>query len=710
MKKWNKKPIDRETVRTLCSKYGVNSICASIMARRGIIDGDAALYFKESDERFLRSPFLIAGMEDAVDRIRAAEDEGEKVLVFGDRDVDGVSATAILFGCLSSRGMDVSYRLPSGNETYGLSTRVIDDFAAQFGTLIVTVDCGISNAAEIAYAAEKGIDVIVTDHHNPPEILPDACVTIDPKLPESRCAFKDISGAAVAFKLAEAIRFSDFDFYKEEIALLDARPSPDGGVAIECVKTRNLVSRESLSFDSKKSPRSVIGTPIPDFLRGQQIFAWDVPSVQKNLAEAFGTGVDFNMMDLRPLASRMFPSLERKSLSELKEKSRVAFYSGRVPTEIDGFYNLFVTFALKKCDSEKNRAQREGDLQLAMLAALADVMPLLDENRIFARSGLALINGGKIRRGLAELFARLSIVGKKVTSTDMSWTVIPALNAAGRLGQPEIALELLLSDNAKEREDKAQKIIELNEERKRLVYSALGVVSGCDEKTLAPFDGKMRVVVDEKINKGITGIVASRLSNQCALPVIVVSFVDDKIAVGSLRAPRGFNCADFLCKFGDIFLNHGGHDAAAGFSFERRRLDEFLDKAKSLARGITSAGEDGALEVDAELPADCVKPDIMDVVDFFEPYGEKNRELVFLSRALPIADAIVVGKKDSRHLKLSLACGGCKFPAMFWGEGDRLNRDVKVGDKIDILYSVERNTFNGASTPQIIIKDMEKSV
>ena len=179
-------------LKTLCDTYGLDTLSASIMARRGIIEGKNVLYFKETDLRFLHNPFLFANMEDAVDRILCAKEEGEKVLVFGDSDVDGVTSTAILYNFLREQGFDVQWRLPLGDDAYGLSVQAVDDFAKQYGSLIITVDCGISNVQEIAHANELGIDVIVTDHHNMPETLPAAYTIIDPKLPDSGYPFPDI--------------------------------------------------------------------------------------------------------------------------------------------------------------------------------------------------------------------------------------------------------------------------------------------------------------------------------------------------------------------------------------------------------------------------------------------------------------------------------------------------------------------------------------
>ncbi|MGI5057080.1 single-stranded-DNA-specific exonuclease RecJ [Treponema socranskii] len=709
MKEWHKKEVSREAVKALCGLYGVDALTASIMVRRGITQANDVLYFKESDLRFLHNPFLFSNMEDAVDRITSAKEEGEKILIFGDRDVDGVSATAILYTYLQRSGYDVSWRLPVGDDAYGLSMQAVDDFAKDYGSLIITVDCGISNAAEIEHARELGIDVIVTDHHNPPETLPDASAILDPKVKDSGYPFADISGAAVSYKLVEALRFSESELYKAEIALLNVRPAETEGVYIDCVKVQNLVRTASLSEHIRGGGISIAQTKLPEFLKGAQIFTWNEEAVKKQLSDIFGRGVEFNTVDLRPEVSKLIPSLSRMSLLEAKDASRIAKYSSQPISEIDGFYNIFVSFAEKKMETKQKLADRQNDLELVAVAAIADIMPLKDENRILVRAGLDAMNEGKVRPGLAELFSRLSVAGKKISSSDLSWTVIPALNAAGRMGQSNSALEMLISPDTAVREKRAEEIIELNEKRKVFVGDAASVTAIQAEESFEYCEKKLCTVVDERINKGVTGILASRLMTKYKVPAIVITFIDGDTAVGSMRSCRGLNATDFLASLGDIFISYGGHNCAAGFSFPREKLPLFTEKLKNAVSHIALDSESDTIDVDAELPANYLSPAILSVVDAFEPFGEGNREIVFLSKALPVFDASLVGKSERRHLKITFDCGKYKFPALFWGEGERLGRDFNKGDALDVLYSMNRNTFNGAVTPQMIITDFVRS-
>ena len=186
-------------------------------------------------------------MEDAVDRILLAADEGEQVLVFGDRDTDGVTSTVLMVEALRDAGIEAAGRCRWTGEAYGLSLAAVEAFASKGGTLIVTVDCGISNHAEIDRAAELGIDVIVADHHklqagDPPPAL----AVLDPKLEDSGYPFRDLAGCGVVYKLASALKLARTGIYKQQIALLNVRPVNEA-YAVEAVRLSNLVETGRVS-------------------------------------------------------------------------------------------------------------------------------------------------------------------------------------------------------------------------------------------------------------------------------------------------------------------------------------------------------------------------------------------------------------------------------------------------------------------------------
>ena len=708
MSEWFKKQISKTQVETVSKKYSLDPITASIMVRRGITSGRDILYYIEDDLRFQHSPFMFAAMEDAVDRILDAKEENEKVLIFGDRDVDGVTSTTVLYDCLSSMGIDVSYKLPGGDDAYGLSMQAVEEFAANYGSLIITVDCGISNNAEIAKAAELGLDVIVVDHHNAPETLPSPAIIIDPKTENSGYPFPDISGCAVVYKLVSAIRFSQSSWYKQDVTLLNVNKENS---AVECVKVRNLVPVSRLTQTIDQNTTSLSDTNLPSYLQGQLLLAWDAKSLSQDLQSLFGDGAQFNLVDIRDEAAKLFPKFASMTLTQLKGMSKMAKYGDHEPTEIGGFYNIFVTWVQKSLakDFPSFAKAEEKDLQLVALAALADIMPMKNENRIFVKNGLKSINSGRIRPGLRELMAELNLTGKRINSIDLSWVVVAHLNAAGRLGQPELAAKLFITDSQNERLETAKQIIELNAERKQLCVDAWNY-AGIQAKASIPLhSNKLCVVIDERINRGVSGILAGRLVSTYNVPAMTVTIVDG-IAIGSMRSCRDYDVTQFLNKMDDLFINHGGHNFAAGFSFKRERLAEFEERIKTLSSEIKLGDtKDTGGDIDAEIPAQYLTPALLDISDRFEPYGEENPQLLFMAKNIRVASGQRMGKGEKMHLKITVDCGKYKWPCIFWNEGERLGRDFNVGDRVDFIFRVERNVFNRIETPQINLVDIKKS-
>ena len=705
--KWVKKPVTKQDIEPLCNTYNISPLLASVFVRRGITQGKDILYYLEDDLRVQHNPFCFSSMEDAVERILQAKEEGEKVLIFGDSDVDGITSTAILYEQLVRMGLDVSWRLPMEDDGYGLSLTAIDDFAAKDGSLIITVDCGISNNEEIAHANDLGIEVIITDHHNPPENLPEAIIILDPKLEDSGYPFGDISGAAVAWKLVSALRFADTDFYNAEISILELTENEDQTFCIDCIKIRNLVKIKELHEKIIPGKTSIYDLKLPYFLQGQLIYSWDSKETLRLLSDIFGSGIEFNINDLRNEISSVIPSVKGKTSAQIKAMSQIAKYTGSESSILDSIYNLYVTYCKKIISSKKpeQTADEQRDLQLVALAALADIMPMTNENRIFVKAGINSIKKNRPRQGLAELFNKLNINLDALNSTDLSWNVIPALNAAGRMGQSELSLQLLISDNPREREKLAADIYKLNENRKDLVSSSYYKIHDDAEKSLEVHFNKLCVFVDQSINKGITGILAARLMQDFNVPTIAITY-ENEVCTGSMRSCRGFVATSFLDSLGDIFINHGGHNYAAGFSFNKSVLELFLSKVQQASSSIELCEESDIIEIDAEIPPEHLTPENFELLDTFEPCGAESPELIFVTKNISLIDSMVLGKKEPRHLKLIFDTGKHKIPAMFWGQAERLRKDITCGKKYDILYNMSRNYFNGIKSNQLIIKEI----
>lgn len=707
---WNKKDAPAELVKEIAAKYGCDLITASILIRRGVVTADSLLYFLESDKRYLRNPFEMPGMEDAVERILAAKEEGEKVLVFGDRDTDGVTSIALLAGFLANNGVTVTWKLPYGDEPYGLSMAAVEEFAADSGTLIITVDCGISNFNEIKRARELNIDVIVTDHHRPQEKLPEAYVIVNPKLKfngEYTYPFQELAGCGVVYKLVSALRFAlRSDFYGHSICLMNVDPANGDSYRIDIIKTRNLRIIDRLTEHIIPAGINAAQTRIPSFLEGQQIFVYDAPAQKKMLEKIFGHGVEFGVFDCAPVFARIVPQTAGKSLLRLKEISRIARYISKTLSEADVFFNLFVSFAQKK-ESEKNDDEAAADLQLAAIGTIADLMPLQDENRIIVRCGLsAMIE--KARPGISDLMFKLNLTSRSLSATDVSWQLTPVVNAAGRLGEADIPVKLLLTDDRREREELAEKIINLNEKRRKLADETWEEkVSKRAEENKERFSGAVIFADGNDIKRGVTGVMANRLTNKYHVPALILSYNED-IATGSMRSIRGYDLQGILDIGKDLFIDSGGHDYAAGFSIHMDNVQEFLERLEDFSASIELDKETDIIEIDAELPIQYVTPDILKIIDALEPFGKGHPDLIFLTHNLRITNISFIGKVESNHVKFILDTGKYKWPALFWGGADRVSGEFKNGDTVSVIFSIRRNFFNGIEIPQMIITDIEK--
>ena len=709
---WEKKEIPPELVKDLASRFNCDLLTASVLIRRGITRAEDVCFFLEDDLRYLHNPFDLTGMEDAVDRILAAAEEGEKVLVFGDRDVDGVSGTALLSQYLESLGLDISWRLPTGDEPYGLSIKAVEEFAANSGTLIITVDCGISNIGEVNRANELGIDVIITDHHNPQDELPDSLVIINPKLAASTYPFRDLAGCAVVYKLVSALRFArKSGLYGQSVCLLNARPLNDSWI-IEIAKLRNMSRIANLAETivpdpaSGRSVVSISNTRLPAFLEGQQILVWDAPLQKKILNTIFGTSVEISMLDIAPEIGREIPSAAGKSLLRIRELSRIAKYMEKEAGELDVFVNLFDSFIRKK--EKLSGSEDLADLQLACLGTIADIMPLRDENRIIVRQGLKSLTENP-RPGLSDLLFKLDLSGRKLGTNEISWQLSPAINSAGRMGNPRKAASLLLEMDDAARDTLAAEIIAMNEERKKLGVEIWTIVEPMAEESLGTFNSSLAVACGEKIPRGVTGIMANRMMSRFRVPSMAVS-VGGEIITGSLRSVRGYDLRFLLGPCEDLFLDWGGHDFAAGFSMEKKNWPEFFERLKTASKNIELEEiQDENIVIDAELPAGFLNPEILNLVDRFEPYGEANDSLIFMARKIRIEAINLMGKSEAKHVKLTLDTGKYKWPAVYWQAADKVRKEFDLDDRVDLCFRICRNWFNGNETPQMIINDLKRS-
>ncbi len=703
--KWNKEHIDKDRVRALATRYNIDLLTAAILVRRGITEPGEIKFFLEDDLLFMHNPFFFIEMEDAVDRIMRAVDEGERAMIFGDRDVDGITSTVLLKEELAALGLECNWALPLGDAPYGLTNEAVDACYDGSCSLIITVDCGISNVQEVAYAAEKGIDTVVIDHHLPQETLPPAVAMIDPKISESGYPFRDLAGCGVVAKLIWALEFARTEMYKEEVVLLNTRPGNDT-VILEAVKLRNLVEVDRVTENLVPGMVRLEQSRLESFLVGTQILVYGEPVHTRLLKKVFGEGVEINLLDVAPKIWEIFPALREKSLMKIRDKSKTNQYFPDSSEELDIFVNLFISFVLRSYSALSKDFEKR--LDLVALGTLADLMPLTGENRILVRKGMEQLNKVE-REGINELLLQQNLLGKRLSTTDVSWQISPVINATGRLGEPDKAARMFLTEDPEERTSLVEEIIAINKRRKKQGDTAWKAVLPQAEKRYRELGEQMVLVRDSSIHRGITGIIAARLVQYFGVPAAVVADLDESL-VGSMRSIKGFHLKEFLYRFEDLFLDYGGHDYAAGFSMMPDKYDEFVRRfGEEVAAMEPREVEESQLNIDAELPTAYLEPSLHTLVERLEPYGEENPPLVFMARSLRIAELSLVGKGEQQHVKMLLDSGAYKWPAIYWRAAEKVDREFSQGDTVDVVFRLGRNYFKYTETSQLTVLDVARN-
>lgn len=702
--KWQKPPVDPEAVKRISSRYDLDLLSAAILVRRGITDSAALPYYLEEDLRYLHDPFLFSEMPDLVTRLMQARDEGESVLVFGDRDVDGITSTAVLVRTFREFGIaDVHWEVPEGDAEYGLTIDTVERFSAADGTLIVTVDCGITNVEEIHRAADLGIDVIVVDHHNPHEALPAAVAIVNPKVDDDY-PFDGLCACALAVKVRQALAIGSTEIFGQTVALINAYPTNET-IMVDALLLENGIEVDRVSEALVPGVAALESSRLSSFLLDKTLVAYDVPLQKRLISQGLGGNVDVYLLDLAPQVVESFPGLAGKSLLQMREGSRMARYSDEHPAEID------VLFALYRSLSEARFPQIRDSIESVMdyvgVATLVDMMPVTDENRILVRAGLSRLNSTPAP-GFAALIDELGLRGHSIVSRDIGWNIGPVINASGRMGTPSVAVRLLLSEDADERVALAAEIHQLNRKRRQVGDDAWKAVFPRVDEAMETHDGKLIAMYEPVVHRGVTGIVAGRLSRRYNLPAAVITSVGTT-AIGSIRSARGFVATDFLARFEDILEKWGGHDQAAGFNLPEERLDQFWSRLEMILPELRLDAEtEEEVSIDAELPAKYLNPALEDLVRRFEPYGQASPPLRFLARDMVVEDLQIIGK-DQTHLRLRLAGGGYKWPSVFWSAADRVGTSIIKGNRVDVVFEFTKNSYQGNETIQLVLIDLRPS-
>jgi len=339
-------------------------------------------------------------------------------------------------------------------------------------------------------------------------------------------------------------------------------------------------------------------------------------------------------------------------------------------------------------------------LDLVALGTVADIVPLIEENRILVKGGLSLLRGSQ-RPGIKELL-RVSGIKKsqEITASDISFRLAPRLNAMGRLGSARDAVRLLTTDNEAEAARIAQRMDSLNTQRQAIENRILSQAREMINRTVGFEKHQTIVLCDSSWHRGIVGIVASKILEEHYRPTVILG-ADGEVVRGSGRSIDGFDLYKALCDLSDLLTHFGGHSGAAGVTLEAGKLEEFRVKFEELARDrIDPKDMAPKIEVDARLDLESITPRLMRELEMLPPFGCQNPQPIFWAGPLTVISSKVVGND---HLKLRLKQQGIVFDSIAFGKGAL--HPLK-GEAVDALFHVETNTWRGMESIQLVIVDL----
>lgn len=542
----------------LAREAEISPVLARLLINRGITDAENARAFLYSSAGDLYSPWLMCGMCKAVKRIQAALKSGEKITVYGDYDADGITAATILVEALQTLGGEVNYYLPSRfDEGYGLHGEPLKRFKEEGVGLVITVDCGINALAEIIFATEIGLDLIITDHHQQLVELPKTVTVVNPLQDACSYPFKELSGAGIAFKLACAL------------------------------------------FEEHKLP---------------------------------------------------FP---------------------------------------------------ESLLDLAALGTAADVVPLVDENRILVAAGLAVLRRLE-RVGFKALASAVSLEQSRIDSRALSFTLAPMINAAGRMGEADPAARLLLEKEPLEAQKLAAHLHRLNQQRRSIEQEILKESAAAASELLERSDQAVITLASDRWHHGVIGIVASRLVEKFGRPVALIALENGE-GRGSARSVPGFDITAALAAQADMLIKFGGHEQAAGFRLKRESVNALREGINRYAyQNELFCKLKPRLDLEAELSTEEINLELAAALEQFEPFGQDNPEPLFGSRQWEVSGWRLVGA-DKRHLKLDVKKGSKKFSPVFFS-GVIFEPALEKGRRVDLAFRLKKGYFKGEKTLDLLLK------
>jgi single-stranded-DNA-specific exonuclease len=561
---WQPRPCDDVQAERFARELGVSATMARLLSIRGISDLDAAARFLKPSLDHLLDPMGLADMDRAVERLQRAIAHGERIAVHGDYDVDGITSTVILRRALELLGGQVTHFIPERmRDGYGLQPAALERLHAEGVHVVVSVDCGIRGAEAAQRAHELGVDLIITDHHEPDTELPRALAVVNPKRHDCQYADKHLAGVGVALKLVQAL----------------------------CVRA--------------------------------------------------------------------------------------------------GKTNWLPAF-----------------VKIAAIGTLADVVPLIGENRVIAKLGLQLLSKGPHKVGLRALIEIAGLAGKQIDSYHIAFMMAPRINAAGRMSTPDIATRLLLAADdgmADEARNLAEQLETENTRRRQEEQDIVAKARKIIETDPEVGAHAILVVAGDGWHRGVIGIVASKIVDLFYRPTIVLS-IDGDVAHGSCRSIPGFDMLAALESCAPMLLRFGGHKQAAGLQVESARIKEFRHTLNLY--GDEKLGPDDLrprLWLDGALTFGGITTRVAEELATLSPFGAGNPKPIFQTSGVQIVDG--PRKLKDRHLKMSFRQESRVFRAIAWNAAEREALMAEKKDGVDLAFSLEENEFQGERFLEMRVED-----
>ncbi|HKI97408.1 MAG TPA: single-stranded-DNA-specific exonuclease RecJ [bacterium] len=553
-------------LRALRDGLGITEGFARLLAARGLHDVDEARTYLHPEAARLHDPLLMLGMREAVLRIVKAIENYEKVLVFGDYDMDGTAGASIFYGYLKRLGARVNYFIPKRlADGYGFTESSLQKIAEWKADLVITTDHGSTDLEAPERLRRLGIDLIISDHHQLGAGKPDAVALVNPQQPGCPYPFKGLAAAGVAYKLI-------------------------------CALDQHLTEQHFWSV------RGICHTS-PDYF-----------------------------------------------------------------------------------------------LDLVALATVADMAPLVGENRILVKLGLDILNT-RLRPGLSGLVKECRIRGT-ITPSVIAFKIAPKINALGRVGDPRMGMQLLLSHSYTEARRLARHLVDVNRERQeieRIVYADASV------QMEALTDHPALILVGDRWHPGVIGSIATRIAFESRRPTLVLSHQEAPEVIGSARSSENYNVLGVLEACQQLLERFGGHPSAAGMMLHQMNLHAFTSFFRDAAeRDAPRAcgGSKDHVRIETWIEAEDLTRQFLDEIAQMSPFGYGNREPVVGVRGFTVRDPAVV---NSRHLRFSLACeGGAGVDAFAW---DRSGWAVQPSARYDVAFMPQDASGDG-SRPQIRVLDL----